>query len=115
MANVGSFKIEVDNLEKVLEEKAQAVNTVLNTIGLYAERYAKESLTNQGAVDTGRLRNSVSYAVDGDTVMVGTNVEYAPYIELGTYRMKARPYIRPAIEDHISEYEKILQTILKGS
>ncbi len=31
-------------------------------------------------------------------VVVGTNVEYAIFLELGTSRMAARPYLRPAVD-----------------
>lgn len=39
-------------------------------------------------VDTGRLRNSMAYATseDNKTVYVGTNVEYAIYVEEGSSR-----------------------------
>jgi len=52
-------------------------------------------------VDTGRLRSSISVE-DGEDgrgyfVKVGTNVEYAPYVEFGTYQMPAQPYLRPAL------------------
>lgn len=30
--------------------------------------------------------------------VVGTNVEYAPYVEFGTSRMGAQPYLRPAVD-----------------
>lgn len=30
---------------------------------------------------------------------VGTNVEYAPYVEFGTYKMAAQPYMRPAARE----------------
>jgi len=50
-------------------------------------------------VDTGRLRNSISTAKgDKTTMFVGTNVEYAPYVEFGTHKMSAQPYMRPAAE-----------------
>ena len=43
-----------------------------------------------------------------EAVYVGTNVEYAPYIEYGTSRNKGpRPYLKPAINDHIEEYKRI--------
>ena len=42
------------------------------------------------------------------SVSVGTNVEYAPYVEMGTYKMSAYPYIKPAIQDHITEYQNII-------
>lgn len=53
-------------------------------------------------VRTGRLRASITWRPGEDDaspyVDVGTNVEYAPYVELGTRRMAARPYLRPALE-----------------
>lgn len=51
-------------------------------------------------VDTGRLRASIVTTEvpdpDGVTVTVGTDVEYAPYVEFGTSRMAAQPFLTPA-------------------
>ena len=54
-------------------------------------------------VDTGRLRGSITHdepraIPDGLAVRIGTDVEYAAYVELGTSRMSARPYLRPALD-----------------
>ena len=48
--------------------------------------------------DTGRLRDSINTAVGRDEVIVGTNVEYAPYVEYGTSRSIAQPFLRPAVD-----------------
>lgn len=52
-------------------------------------------------VRTGRLRASITsrMARDGRGIfgIVGTNVVYAPYVELGTIRMAGRPFLRPAL------------------
>lgn len=52
-------------------------------------------------VDTGRLRSSIvmKRGRDGQGfyVQVGTNVHYAPYVEFGTSRMAARPFLLPAV------------------
>lgn len=52
-------------------------------------------------VDTGRLRSSITHEVSvrGDEVIgrIGTNVNYAPYIELGTRFMAARSFLRSAL------------------
>ena len=48
-----------------------------------------------------------------NTVFVGTNVFYAPYVELGTSKMKPRPFLKPSVENHISEYKNIIQKELK--
>lgn len=52
-------------------------------------------------VDTGRLRASIGHALDHDSRglvgVVGTDVDYAPYVELGTSRAGAQPFLRPAL------------------
>ena len=30
---------------------------------------------------------------------IGTNIEYGPYVELGTSRQRAQPYLRPAYDE----------------
>jgi HK97 gp10 family phage protein len=65
-------------------------------------------------VDTGRLRSSITYEVQteqgvGGQVIrarVGTNVRYAPYLELGTSRMVARPYLRPTLDIARREFSR---------
>ena len=53
-------------------------------------------------VDTGRLKGSITHVMgteNGEQVAyVGSNVEYAIYQELGTYKMGAQPYLRPALQ-----------------
>ena len=51
------------------------------------------------AVDTGRLRQSISAVrIDTGHWRVGTNVEYALYLEFGTRKIAARPFMRPAAD-----------------
>ena len=43
------------------------------------------------------FRRMKEWAGDDDVVyVVGTNVEYAAFVEFGTSKMKAQPYLRPA-------------------
>lgn len=61
-----------------------------------------ESAAKQLApVDTGRLRSSIATEMSRDSkgvvAYVGSNVEYAIYLEMGTSRMAARPYLIPAL------------------
>lgn len=52
-------------------------------------------------VDTGRLRASITHSLESDSRglvgVVGTDVHYAPYVEFGTSRMAAQPFLRPAL------------------
>jgi HK97 gp10 family phage protein len=53
-------------------------------------------------VDTGALRDSITYEVrrvaTGWAVVVLAGEEYALYVELGTSRMEAQPFLRPALD-----------------
>ena len=73
-----------DNTAQFRDAAERAMARALELIGGKAETYAKQEITNVGAVDTGALRNSITHAVEGESVTVGSNMEYSPYIELGT-------------------------------
>lgn len=66
------------------EKATRSVEKALVKGGLLVERDAKILCP----VDTGRLRASITHRLEGagstkPTVLVGTNVEYAPYVEFG--------------------------------
>jgi len=46
-------------------------------------------------------------------VVVGTNVNYGVFLELGTSRMAPRPFMRPVLEQHRADIEKRLGTIVR--
>lgn len=125
-----------DNSNEILKELGDKTLQILEAIGLTAEAYAK-MLT---PVDTGRLRNSITHAVKGDEVYIGTNVEYGIWHELGTgvyasdgngrkspwafqdskgvwhYTKGVKPkhMLKKAASEHNSEYKAIIEAILKG-
>ena len=116
------FNIESDNSELIIRAAYEQIQKALKTVGMQAEKYAKEEITkvvyntpeSPNYKRTGNLRNSITHQNDNDTVYVGTDVEYAIYVEMGTSRMKARPYIGPAIVNHVEEYKQTIEMILKG-
>lgn len=52
-----------DHSEEVLEALQNAIERGAMAIGEKAVTYAKDNITQQKAVDTGRLRNSITYMV----------------------------------------------------
>ena len=127
MASVVEFKIAENNVDLVKAASDDAIRTALELVGQLAEGYAIEELskikphktqpTMRPNVDTGRLRNSIKHQVesDGKAVIVGTNVEYAPYLELGTSRMpKGFPFLKPAVTEHTDTYNEAIEKVLKG-
>lgn len=104
-----------DNSAEVLSALEKAYERGLEAIGLTAEAYAKKNLYPGHGFDTGRLRNSITHVTDGEYVYIGTNVEYAPYVEFGTSKMAPRPYLKPAATEHTKEYEFLMQESLKNA
>ena len=104
----------VDNSQAVLDALTTNLVKGLQMCGLVGEAHAKALCP----VDTGRLRNSISHAHDisKKEAQIGTNVEYAPYVELGTRKPKREPkyFLKHAAEDHTDEYKSILENALKG-
>lgn len=99
-----------DNTEEVAEGIRGAVAAALEEIGLVAEGYAKRLCP----VDTGRLRGSITHVTSGHSAYIGTNVEYAPYVENGTRRQKPQPFLKPAAADHGAEYQAIVERHMRG-
>lgn len=104
------FEMIENHIDDVLKELQVAKRQALEAMGLQAEGYAQF----YAPVDTGRLQNSISHKViDENSVAIGTNVEYAPYQELGTSRMSAHPFLKPACMNHVDEYREIAKQALK--
>lgn len=99
-----------DRSGEALEALAAAKLQALEAIGLVAEGYAKE----ETPVDTGRLRNSIAHAVKDNAAYIGTNVEYAPYVEFGSVHNRAHHMLKNAAEGHGDEYREIVKTAMKG-
>ena len=70
--------------------------------------------------NAGKRRGSYSGTApeEGDSnkkaVYIGTNVEYSSYVELGTIKMDAKPFLKPAVADHANTYRKIIEKELKN-
>ena len=101
-----------DNSREIANDIKSALLRGLETCGLVAEGYAKKL----APVDTGNLRNSITHNVDDvePAAYIGTNVEYAAYVCLGTIHMKAQPFLKPAVADHANTYRKIIEKELKN-
>ena len=133
------MSIEItDNSKEVSAAIKAALLRGLEKIGLVAEGYAKKLCP----VDTGRLRNSITFDIseDENAVYIGTNVEYAVYVETGTGKHadggggrptkwvykdtngemhytggdRAKPFLRPAVAAHAATYRKIMEAEMKG-
>lgn len=87
---------------KVNDTVLKRVITAMPGIGLRIARscaynglnYAKSVVP----VDTGFLKSTLGVEVSGQVVKIVALAGYAAFVELGTYKMAAQPYLRPAYE-----------------
>lgn len=101
----------ISHVQEAQDGMKAAKARALEIIGGKAESYAKKICP----VDTGRLRNSITHAqYDENTEVIGSNVEYAPYVELGTVKQHPQPFLRPAAENHTIEYRNIVKSVMTG-
>lgn len=90
--------------------QGEAISRALYAGALVVEGYAKTLVP----VDTGFLRSSIQSAHGPDnSAIVAVAAEYAAYVEYGTSRMHAQPYLRPAVDEHISEIEQAVGETLE--
>ena len=128
-----------DNSQRILTALEKGKRNALTAIGSTAETHTKENITADKLVDTGRLRNSITYATGDysgigtytdsnkkiysdatarntpkdDEVGIGTNVEYAAYTELGTQHIAAHHYLKRAVTEHKDEYKELAVQAIK--
>lgn len=126
-----------DNSNLAREELETACIRALEECGLAAEGYAKRLCP----VDTGNLRNSITHQVQTSEFAchIGTNSEYAAYVELGTgiyypggrrtpwvyqdahgrwhltHGQRAQPYLKPAVADHAQQYKGIIESEMRNA
>ena len=136
-----------DNTDEVIGLLQKAKHRGLEAIGLAAEGHAKKKCP----VDTGRLRNSITYAIAGyqthvksyrrgnvaggashkhtryeydsgemegekdSAVFIGSNVEYAPFVELGAKGRPPAHFLQDAASGHGNEYKRLMEDSMKNA
>ena len=138
------FTIRVENNSQLaLGELEKATERVLYAIGVKAVEGSVDAISGRydidPAVDTGRLRASISFitptqkgdsgqpkpanAQSGDeltgtaeqnSVVVGSNVEYAEFVHNGTSKMAGRPFLREGIDKTKDQMQEQAEKIFKG-
>lgn len=99
-----------DNHDKVIQALQQQAREALEAIGQQAVKNAKSTVP----VDTGNLKNSLTYDVSDGNVKVGTDVEYGKYVELGSvHNHSASHFLLNAMQGHVGEYKKTIESNLK--
>ena len=133
-----------DNSKEYKDLLNQAIRRGLRAIGMTAETYAKEtcpvdtgyahnSITHALAGESaavssykadrgknGKPPRTGKYSgtmgkIEDNYVVIGSNVEYFPFIEEGARGREARHTLRKAATDHKDEYKQLLTDSIKNA
>lgn len=127
--------ITQDNSELFLQELENKMPEILNAWGNELYKSIYNFMTEDKIVDTGRLRGSISYSTpyenyknpmmfnkgedfienvkERNSVVYGSNVEYASNVELGTSRQRARNYINTGTFRAVPQLKGAVENILR--
>jgi HK97 gp10 family phage protein len=91
-----TFRIVLNtaNLDKLNAQFNSTLADIGKVLGQKCESYAKDYCP----VDTGALRSSIHAEFPKNVLAeVIADTNYAMYVEMGTYKMAAQPYLQPAV------------------
>lgn len=99
------------DLGKVGPEVVKKARTVVQVVCANTKRDAQIL----APVDTGNLRNSISYETHqigaGTYGLVGPTADYGAFVEFGTSRMGPQPYMGPATDRHENTFVEAMKAI----
>lgn len=134
---MAEIKVEIeDNSQKILDEFKKKMPEILDGIGNEFYKSIYNFMTEDEVVDTGRLRGSISYSTpfkdyknptlantgndfitgnkEANSVVYGSNVEYASYVNSGTSKQRARKFMENGTYRAVPQVKNVVETILKG-
>ncbi len=104
----------LDSVRDMLSERAEQIAENIAKGVAEAGEIVKGEAKHLAPVDTGALKDSITSVASGNTAIVGTNIEYGIYQEMGTYKMAAQPYLVPALKNKENEVrETIKNAVMK--
>ena len=123
-------EVVVNNFPLFREEFAQALDEAMVVASERVREYAIDRCpvgtpesTGIPGYKGGSLKSTIRTEKKSETetdVMAGgieglyKFVSYAGYVELGTRKMAAKPFLKPAAEDHLSELQAIFNRAFEG-
>lgn len=112
-ADMGNFDQFLDRFgEEIIDELQKALDTVADKIVDEAKQLAP--------VRTGELRDSIHKAEPEDkpgqdrlSIDVVADAEHAVYVELGTSKMSAKPFLTPAFDHNQDEATTLMVNVIR--
>jgi len=114
---VDPIQVQANRLAQAFTRKSVQLDTLLKVAIEEGSIIVEGQAVTLVPVDTGLLRKSINHRVidrKGYPVgQIGTNVEYAPFQEFGTSKMKPQPFLKPALDQKRASVLAVIARRLK--
>ena len=126
MAGNVTVTVDTRELDRIAKKLGASTDQVIRAMGFEVQGMTRFAIEAQDAIDTGAYWNGIAVKTDDGeeyleqipesdvrvsaptppqhAVHVGPTVNYAVYVEFGTYKMAARPSLVPAFEAVARDY-----------
>ncbi len=111
----------VAEAQKELERQGRTIGEALAEVVPVAAAAIRDEARRTAPVDSGDLRDAIGYEVDGDTAEVKImnasrqGVWYAQFVEFGTSKQSAQPFMGPAAERERANLRVRVENAVKGA
>ncbi len=103
-------KVVFDDIPRIISELDGVMEVIVKKTTYDCEAAAKR----RAPVDTGALRSSIQSRFPTKlTGEVTVGVNYAIYVEYGTYKMRAQPFLAPALREVESAFQRAVGAALE--
>lgn len=105
-----------DYSKSVQQQMNKAQVQALENYGKNWKTIVRRIILEKGIYDTGYLYEHTDYKVDSQNKQITTfsDAPYSEYNELGTWKMRARPYMTPSIQEANGALAQILRQEIDG-
>jgi HK97 gp10 family phage protein len=110
---MGDWTVEVKGMPEVAEKLRKFKGNLAQQVPLRLAPVASEMVNMARQlvpVRTGYLRSTIYAELNVMGFEFGAKADYASFVEFGTRMMRARPFLRPAMDAHITQIYNALLT-----
>ena len=108
---------KMEEVESIVEKHGEAMQKkAVNNASKFRGHYEGRGKNRRFVRPTGATKRSISVnsgKIDRFKYRVAPGTDYAAYVELGTRKMSAQPFIKPAFDDQKRLFKKDLERLVK--
>ena len=107
---------KMEEVERIVEKNGEAMQKKAVSNAKFRGHYEGRGQNRRFVKPTGATKRSISVnssKIDRFKYRVAPGTDYAAYVELGTRKMSAQPFIKPAFDDQKKLFKNDLERLVK--